>query len=275
MQSGPQGEGSWKSTTGAILNKVNMDVTQDALIRNVNEDLLKTAEEESLNQVAEWEAAQKQAKIEEKDEFDDDDFDDDEVLAALQKKRMTEMQKRAELEKQFHSQGHGEYREIVEEDFLKEVCGSLWVVVHFYHREFFRCKVVDKHLKVGERTPLPPPPTHPSPHLSPPSHPTPTPLQLIAPKHLACKFLYMDAEKAPFFVTKLAIRVLPTVVVFKDGKVEEQFSGFEDLGGRDDFRTEVLEHWLSKAGCIVMKKASVKKLEAGSDSDVDSDSDDE
>ena len=85
----------------------------------------------------------------------------------------------------------------------------------------------------------------------------------------------MDAEKAPFFVTKLAIRVLPTVIVFKDGKVEEQFSGFEELGGRDDFRTEVLEHWLSKAGCIVMKKASVKKLEAGSDSDVDSDSDDE
>ena len=81
------------------------------------------------------------------------------------------------LEKRFHAQGHGEYREITEEEFLKEVCASQWVVVHFYHREFFRCKIVDKHLKI------------------------------IAQKHLSCKWLTMDAEKAPFFVSKLQVRV--------------------------------------------------------------------
>lgn len=56
---------------------------------------------------------------------------------------------RQNLEKQFHAQGHGEYREIVEEEFLKEVCGSVYVVVHFYHQEFFNCKIVDKHLRVS------------------------------------------------------------------------------------------------------------------------------
>ena len=52
------------------------------------------------------------------------------------------------MERQFHAQGHGEYREIVEEEFLKEVCGSLYVVVHFFHPEFFNCKIVDKHMRV-------------------------------------------------------------------------------------------------------------------------------
>ena len=85
--------------------------------------------------------------------------------------------RRYALEKQFHAQGHGEYREITEEEFLKEVCGSQWVVIHFYHKEFFRCKVVDKHLRE------------------------------IAKKHLSCKWLTLDAEKAPFFVAKLGIQV--------------------------------------------------------------------
>merc|ERR1712224_997180 len=140
-------------------------------------------------------------------------------------------------EAQFHRQGHGEYREITEEDFLKEVCGSQWVVVHFYHREFFRCKIVDKHLRI------------------------------IAQKHLSCKWLTLDAEKAPFFVSKLAVQMLPTVIVFKDGVVHE-------LGGKDEFRTEVLEHCFSKAGCVKIKKATIAKAQAAS-SDESENSDNE
>merc|ERR1712178_343027 len=141
----------------------------------------------------------------------------------------------------FHKQGHGEYREIVEEEFLKEVCGSQWVVVHFHHKEFFRCKIVDKHMRI------------------------------IAQKHLSCKFLCLDAEKAPFFITKLAIQMLPTVITFKDGNVTDRLVGFEELGDKDDFRTEVLEHWFSKAGCITLGKTTMRKAQdilngGGSDS---------
>lgn len=40
----------------------------------------------------------------------------------------------------------------------------------------------------------------------------------------------MDAEKAPFFVEKLAIRVLPTVVCFREGVAfPERVVGFEGL----------------------------------------------
>jgi thiol-disulfide isomerase/thioredoxin len=230
---------AFKAKGGAadILNAVNMEVTQEALLDNVNTELQQTAKEEAQNQLAEWEAAQKTAQVEKEDDFDEDDFDDDDILQQLQQKRLGDLQKKYALEKQFHAQGHGEYREIVEEEFLKEVCGSQWVVVHFYHPEFFRCKVVDKHMKI------------------------------IAQKHLSCKFLTLNVEKAPFFVSKLAIQMLPTVIVFKDGIVSDQFSGFDEMGGKDEFRTEVMEHWFSKAGCVVMKKKDVDKLNESSDED--------
>ena len=134
------------------------------------------------------------------------------------------------------------YREIVEEEFLKEVCGSVHVVVHFYHDEFIRCKVMDNHLKK------------------------------VAYDHYGCKFLKINAEKAPFFVTKLGIQVLPTVAVFKDGKVVDLLMGFEDIGGKDDFKTPALENWLAMQGCIKLKK---KKTGDDDDESEDSASDDE
>jgi len=246
MQSKNDASG-FKAKGGAadILNAVNMEVTQDALIANVNEDLQKTAKAEAANQLAEWEAAQKHAQVEKEDDFDEDDFEDDDILAQLQQKRLAEYKAKRDLEMKFHQQGHGEYREIAEDEFLKEVCGSQWCVVHFYHPEFFRCKIIDKHLRI------------------------------IAQKHLSCKFLTLNAEKAPFFVTKLAIQMLPTVIVFKDGIVADQLAGFDDLGGKDEFRTEVLEHWFSKAGCVIMKKVDVKKMQEDSEEEESDNDDDE
>merc|ERR1712072_978278 len=96
--------------------------------------------------------------------------------------------------------GHGSYREIVQDEFLKEVCGSENVLVHFYHKDFERCKIFDKHLP------------------------------LIAHQHLECKVLKLDAEKTPFFIEKLQIRVLPTIVCFKDGiAYDDRIVGFDGL----------------------------------------------
>jgi len=238
---------AFKQKGGAadILNAVNMEVTQEALEKNVKQDLEQTAKVEYKNQLADWEATQKKAQIGEDNFSDDDEFLNDKDLQDLQSKRLADMKKKVELEQQFHRQGHGEYREIVEEEFLKEVCGSQWVVVHFYHHEFWRCKIVDKHMKI------------------------------LAQKHLSCKWLTMDAEKAPFFITKLSVSVLPTCIVFKDGIVEDRLEGFEELGGKDEFRTEVMEHWFSKVGCVIMNKASVQKMDEQSDSSGDGDSDDD
>ena len=217
--------------TGDI-SKLNMaagEITKDAAIRHATADIEAEAAAEQAAAMAEWESRQKHAQVEQ-EEAEFDDFDDDNVVRDLEAKRLAAMKARFAKEKENAAQGTGEYREIVEEDFLKEVTGTEWVVVHFYHTEFFACKVVDKHMR------------------------------LIAPKHRGCKFLYLNAEKCAFFVTKLMIRILPTIIVFQNGVVVDQLAGLDELGGKDDFRTEVLEHWLSKQGCIKLKKATLAAL---------------
>jgi thioredoxin-like negative regulator of GroEL len=49
---------------------------------------------------------------------------------------------------------------------------------------------------------------------------------------------------------KLGIKVLPAVVLFKGGVSVDRLVGFEQLGGRDDFSTAVLEGRLKAAGIV-------------------------
>uniref|UniRef100_A0A7S3X2V3 Thioredoxin domain-containing protein n=1 Tax=Emiliania huxleyi TaxID=2903 RepID=A0A7S3X2V3_EMIHU len=224
------GEPSGKSDMDR-LNDAAMKITQNAAERNLRADMEAEAAEAAAAEEARRIASHREIEVEEEvAEGDDDEWDDDDEMQSLQEKRLAALKARFNAEKQHAAQGHGEYREIGEEDFLTEVCGSLNVVVHFSHPEFFRCRVVDKHLR------------------------------LLAPKYRGTKFLHLNAEKAPFFVRKLALTVLPAVLVFKDGVKGEQLFGFEDLGGKDDFRTEVLEHWLGMAGAIKMKAKQVARF---------------
>ena len=71
------------------------------------------------------------------------------------------------------AKGHGRYDEITEEQFLPLVTKTKFVILHFFHKDFERCKIIDKHLTD------------------------------IARKHTESKFARIDAEKCPFFVTKL------------------------------------------------------------------------
>lgn len=232
------------------LNDAATTITQNAAERNYKADI----EAEAMEQIAfeEAVAAANERHIEVEKEYKeeiDEEFDDDPEVQSLQERRLAAMKARYNADKQNMAQGHGEYREIVEEDFLKEVCGSLNVVVHFSHPEFFRCRVIDKHMR------------------------------LLAHKHRGCKFLHLNAEKAPFFIEKLAIQVLPALICFKDGVKGDQLFGFEELGGKDEFRTEVLEYWLARANCIKLKKESLRKCEQAihgeNSSDEDSDSGDD
>ncbi|KAG4121155.1 hypothetical protein ERO13_D11G188800v2 [Gossypium hirsutum] len=98
-------------------------------------------------------------------EVDLDELMDHPELEKLHADRITALKKEAEKREALKRQGHGEYREISEGDFLGEVTGSEKVVCHFYHKEFYRCKIMDKHLKA------------------------------LASKHLDTKFIKLDAEK--------------------------------------------------------------------------------
>ncbi|GAB2226919.1 hypothetical protein Droror1_Dr00008717 [Drosera rotundifolia] len=115
------------------------------------------------------------------------------------------MDKEAEKREAKVRQGHGEYREVTEGEFLGEVTTSDLAICHFYHKGFYRCKIMDKHLKS------------------------------LAPKYIDTKFIKLDAENAPFFVSKLSVKTLPCVIFFRKGIAFERLIGFQDLGGKDDF----------------------------------------
>lgn len=73
--------------------------------------------------------------------------------------------------------GHGQYREIVQDEFLAEVTSSLRVVCHFYHGDFPRCNIIDHHI------------------------------QRLVGRHVETKFIKINAEKAPFFTEKVRTHI--------------------------------------------------------------------
>lgn len=131
---------------------------------------------------------------------------------------------------EWRAKGHGVYDITIQSEFLPVVTTTQYCVIHFFHKAFERCKIIGKHLNV------------------------------LAPMYYPVRFLSIDAEKAPFFVEKLQITILPTLVLFKDGVAVDRVTGFSDLGNRDDFTTAQLEERLKQSG--IMKKLAFHYTEA-------------
>lgn len=181
-------------------------------------------------------ASGKTGEEEEEDE-DDSEWLDDPELDKIREARLKELKEKSLAKREQLSLGHGEYREINEEEFLKEVTSSELVVCHFFHKDFERCKIMDMHLRT------------------------------LCVRYLKTKFVRINAEKSPFFVGKLGVRVLPTVIMFINGIVKARITGFERLGS-DDFPTAKLERHL--------KRSKVLGTGPGGEVDVtDSESEDE
>jgi hypothetical protein len=155
--------------------------------------------------------------------------DEDNELRELREQRLrqikaSQMQKLENLGK-----GHGQYREITQDEFLAEVTSSTWVVCHFYHRDFARCEILDHHIS-----------------------------RLVG-RHVETKFIKINAEKAPFFVEKLKIRTIPSLIIFNDGVAVEKILGFQGLadgqpeGKEDEWPTIRLARLLGSKGAIDKK----------------------
>ncbi|KAF4658386.1 hypothetical protein FOZ61_005669 [Perkinsus olseni] len=120
-------------------------------------------------------------------------------LEAIRAQRLAKLKAEHKAAAENRAKGHGELNEITEAEFLDTVTKSDKAIVHFYHRSFRKCKVIDKHLG------------------------------LLAPSLLDIKMARLDAQKAPFFVERLRIRVLPTTVLFVKGIAVYHIVGFEGL----------------------------------------------
>merc|ERR1712125_175795 len=142
---------------------------------------------------------------------------DDDDLEALRNRRRQQMKEAQDKKLKYQALGHGEYNEIPEEDFIKTVTASERAVVHFYHKNFEKCKVMDMHLSK------------------------------CAKKFMGTRFVKMDSEKAPFFVEKLRVKTLPCVVVFNDGVAKFKQLGFDGLPGQE-FQTVQLAWRIKELG---------------------------
>jgi hypothetical protein len=221
-----------------IANKYAMG--KGGIEESVNAPTGKAYAEINAKVASEKRAALKQSRIEaemqsEKEnsnrgnfEEDDDGGDDDDAdLRALREQRMKALKNEQRDIIDQVGKGHGQYREIVQDDFIQEVTSSDKVIVHFYHRDFERCKVIDMHLKK------------------------------LSMRHIETKFCRIDAEKTPFFTAKLVVETLPTICCFVDGVCRGKIIGYDGLteglseDRLDEWPTIRLARWFAENGAMI------------------------
>jgi len=78
--------------------------------------------------------------------FDIDELLNDPDLEKLHEERLAKIKEQFEKRAAMESKGHGTYNEVAEGDFLELVTKTPLVVAHFFHRDFERCRIVDRHL---------------------------------------------------------------------------------------------------------------------------------
>lgn len=173
------------------------------------------------------------------DDYDPDldeelDREEELILKSMRAAKLAEIEAKKQKKDQSRAQQRfGEYREIVEGEFLDSVTKNKLAVVHFYHNDFERCKIIDLHL------------------------------QKIAIGHPETVFVRLNCEKSPFFVQKLQIKVLPTICLFENGICKDKIVGFEDLGGKDEFPTLLLLRRIAKAKVVKLKSDEKPKFDLG------------
>merc|ERR1712151_703496 len=149
---------------------------------------------------------------------------DEDALERIRVKRMKELKNAQDKRAEWLRNGHGKLNEInSDKDFFDEAKGSKKLVCHFYRNTTMRCKILDEHLKV------------------------------LAKQHVETKFLKLDVDKCDWIVGRLNIRIIPTLAFVLDGKTKDYMRGFDDVGGTDDFSTEMLEWRLGLAKVINYK----------------------
>jgi len=101
-------------------------------------------------------------------------------------------------------------------------------------------------------------------------------LQIVSKTHGETIFGRIDSAKSPFFVEKLAIQTLPTVLLFKDGVVVDRLIGFEGVTDSPEleFDTVCLTRRLCRSKVVFPKnRVEEGKMQIKKNDDDDEDDD--
>lgn len=212
-----------------------MDSKQSELIEKYQESILKQQDNQN---------------DEGNDEIDDDELldlldDDDAILSQYRESRIQQLTKEFKKIDELSSDNLGAIEDYTDEKALMEVVTkSETVIIHFYQPNFTKCNKMNEKLK------------------------------LLAEKHLTLKILSIKAETATFLVEKLKIKVLPFVVIYKNGKEFDRLVGFEKLGNNpNDFTYDSLESYLIRTGVINRKSIKFTSTRTSSFNNNDNDND--
>lgn len=163
------------------------------------------------------------------------DNDEDEVFHLLREQRLEQLKKEFnKIDKAVGNLGsdvgHVQFSDD-EKEVMDVVTKCDIALVHFYQPTFPKCKIMNDTLG------------------------------MLAEKHVSLRILAMQAEKAPFLVSKLAVKVLPFVVIYKNGRELLRLVGFDGIAASADrVSLDLLERKLLDCGAINRQTINFKSI---------------
>ena len=149
------------------------------------------------------------------DEINKVDNLDEDDLSRIKAKRIEEMKKKAEQQASNKFNGHGSLAKINDQQEFFGACKKSDKVVCIFTRNSNKYgKAMLEHA------------------------------ELLAQRHLEARFIWVDAENAPFLTERLNIYMLPTIVCIKDNKVHKQHNGLNEIDGSGKYSSGMLEYLL-------------------------------
>jgi len=145
----------------------------------------------------------------------------EEDLAKIRANRVAEMKRKAEERVEQQRNGHGSLTKVNDQkEFFEYSKKSSRLVVLFTRDSNRHGKIMIEHLT------------------------------FLAARHLEARFIWVDAENAPFLTDKLNIWMLPTIVCLKDNKVKEQHNGLDEIDSSGKYSSGMLEYLLHIDGML-------------------------
>ena len=168
-----------------LLNDIAFGLVKDKVIEDKVKEYEMTEKQKEDIDKKDSRAKQKSSRIEngeaedklEENDLDEVDSEEERIMQKHIQTRMDDAEKNREAQKARLARKYGYYRDIVETEFLDIMIKNQKVVCHFYHDQFERCKIMDKHMTQ------------------------------IADLHPETLFVRINADKTPFFTVKLNIKV--------------------------------------------------------------------
>ena len=162
-----------------LLNDIAFGLVRDKVIQDKLEEAKVDEKKNKEGNMKAEENKEDEMNGEEEDliDLDEPDSEEERIMQKELAKRTELIENEKEKLREKAKRRYGEVRDIVETEFLDTMLKNELVACHFYHNSFERCKIMDKHLKI------------------------------IAESHHDTLFVRVNAEKTPFFTSKLQIKV--------------------------------------------------------------------